>query len=223
MPLYSIADFTVEITPRYGEVAELLSPYAVCGGTPLFSICLSDEQIAREMLPDITPWQAESAGTCRRLAERLLAYGGYLFHAAVVELDGVGYAFTAKSGVGKTTHVAMWMKKYGAAVINGDKPILRERDGKIYAYGTPWCGKENWQRNTSVPLGALCFLARGEENAITRLAPSDALPLLLPQLYLAPQALDFAECFVTEVPAYRLYATRSWAAAELSYQTMKVK
>ena len=223
MPLYSIADFTVEIIPRHGEVAELLSPYAVCDGTPLFSICLSDEEIARELLPDITPWQAESAGICRRLAERLLPHGGYLFHAAVIELDGVGYAFTAKSGVGKTTHIAMWMKKYGATAINGDKPFLRVRDGRIYAYGTPWCGKENWHKNTAVPLGGLCFLARGEENAITRLTPADALSLLLPQLYLAPQALDFAERFVTEVPAYRLYATRSWAAAELSYETMKVK
>ncbi len=223
MPLYSIADFTVEITPRYGEVAELLSPYAVACGDALLSIALSDAEIEREQLPDILPWQAESAGICRRLAERLLPLGGYLFHAAVIELDGVGYAFTAKSGVGKTTHIAMWMKKYGAAAVNGDKPFLRVKNGRVYAYGTPWCGKENWQRNTSVPLGGLCFLARGEENRILRLSPADALPLLLPQLYLAPQALDFAEHFVTAVPCYRLCATRSWEAAELSYQTMKVK
>ena len=221
MPLYSIADFTVEITPKNGELLEILSPYAVNGGEPEIKIALTEDEIARELLPDVTPWQAESAGICRRLAESILPLGGYLFHAAVIELDGAGYAFTAKSGVGKTTHIAMWMKKYGAAIVNGDKPILRMRGGKVYAYGTPWCGKENWHRNTCVPLAGLCFLARGAENRIERLQPDTAVPLLLPQLFAAARCLDFAEDFLRAVPAYRLYATRSWDAAELSYKTMK--
>ena len=216
MPLYRIADFTVDITAVHSEIDTLLAPYAVTEGKAELSIALTETEITRELLPDILPWQAESAGICRRLAELILPLGGYLFHAAVIEVDGEGYAFTAKSGVGKTTHIAMWMKKYGAKIVNGDKPILRVRDGEVYAYGTPWCGKENWQRNTCVKLSGLCFLARGDENRILRLSPADALPLLLPQLYLAPQTLDFAEQFVTAVPSYRLYATRSWEAAALS-------
>lgn len=81
-------------------------------------------------------------------------------------------------------------------VVNGDKPILRWRNGEaveakgagapretpggeaaetacdqpvgeFIACGTPYCGKENWGQNTSVPLRAVCFIERCEPASRT--------------------------------------------------------
>ena len=37
-------------------------------------------------------------------------YDTLLIHASVVRHNGKAYAFTAKSGTGKSTHVANWMR-----------------------------------------------------------------------------------------------------------------
>ena len=95
-------------------------------------------------------------------------FDAFLLHAAVIEVDGLAYAFAAPSGTGKTTHIALWKKFFGdrANIINGDKPIIRFENGTPYIYGTPWCGKEGYNINTKAPLAALCFIERSPENTI---------------------------------------------------------
>ena len=39
-------------------------------------------------------------------------------------------------------------------------------DGKAYAYGTPWCGKDGINQNKKVPLQGICFLIQSKENNI---------------------------------------------------------
>lgn len=67
----------------------------------------------------------------RKICTRMLDYDAFLFHAAIVSYAGRGFAFAAKSGTGKSTHVAQWMRALGGdvTVVNGDKPILRWRTG----------------------------------------------------------------------------------------------
>lgn len=111
-------------------------------------------------------------------------------HAAVLEYDGRAYAFTTSSGTGKSTHLLLWHRTLGNAVqaVNGDKPLLYASDAEVMACGTPWSGKEGWQRNVCVPLGGLCFISRGEKDVCRRIEPADVLERALRQLYVPSDA-----------------------------------
>lgn len=50
-------------------------------------------------------------------------------------------------------------------VFNDDKPALRRLDGRWYAYGTPWCGKDGINLNQKWPLGGICFLENHRKTA----------------------------------------------------------
>ena len=61
-----------------------------------------------------------------KIYPKLPHYGRFWLHAAVVELEGAGYAFSAPSGYGKTTHAMLWMKQFAgkAHIVNGDRLML---------------------------------------------------------------------------------------------------
>ena len=150
-------------------------------------------------------------------------------HAACIEMDGEVYVFCAKSGTGKTTHLNLWQQAYGEKVhiINGDKPIIRKINNEFIVYGTPWCGKEGYNINTSAPLKAICFIERGAENVIKRIQPSDVMKKLAHQIIMpvnpAEMAvyLDMMDILVNHTPFYILSCNMNIEAAYISYNGMK--
>lgn len=235
MPLYRIADLTVSLTPRYPRLLHFCREYLATdqNAVPDLSILPSDEDFAEERRISGRDTSRdeflEIPLTYRKLCTALLSRSAFFLHAAVIEKEGVSFAFSAPSGTGKSTHIRLWKELYGdsATIVNGDKPIVRKKNGLFHAYGTPWCGKEGWNKNCASPIGAICFLERGTENRIEQLPPSDALRLLFSQL-LIPKApdkvaslLSLADSFLSEVPAFGLYCNISTDAAALAYTTMK--
>jgi serine kinase of HPr protein (carbohydrate metabolism regulator) len=104
-----------------------------------------------------------------------------LIHASLVRNDGVGYAFTAKSGTGKSTQVSNWLRYIpGSDLMNDDNPVVRIIDGKAYIYGSPWSGKTPCYRNIKAPLGGIALIKRAQSNSLERLRPIDAFITLLP-------------------------------------------
>lgn len=105
-----------------------------------------------------------------------------LIHASLVRQNGYGYAFTAKSGTGKSTQVSMWLRHLpGCDLMNDDNPIVRlDENGEAWIYGGPWSGKTPCYRNVKARLGAITHIARAPENSIERLSPIDAFAKLLP-------------------------------------------
>ena len=230
-----IADITVEIDNKYEYVARLCEGYTVAPtDSPDMRVCVTPEEIDEEIsISEITPTRGYAEGVCvyRNICKRLPElFDAYLLHCAVIEYNGYGYAFAAKSGTGKTTHIKLWRKRFGSDVkiVNGDKPILRfGQDGRLYAYGTPWCGKEGFNRNTSAPLKAICFIERAQENTIKRLSVSDALMRVFHQI-LSPDteaAVDklfpLLDRTLAQVPCYVLGCNMSEEAAEVAYNGMK--
>ena len=63
------------------------------------------------------------------------------------------------------------------------KPILRFKDGAVYACGTPWAGKEGENKNVMLPLKSVCILSRGKTNEIERVDFGRIYPLLIGQAY----------------------------------------
>ena len=234
MVFIRIADITVEIDNKYEYVAKLCKGYTVpATETPDMRVSVTEDEIDEEIkCSEIKFDRGYTEGVCiyRNICKRMPElFGAYLLHCAVIEYNGEGYAFAAKSGTGKTTHIALWRKRFGEGVkvVNGDKPILRFlQDGRLYAYGTPWCGKEGFNRNTSIPLKAICFIERAKENSIKRISPSDALMRVFHQI-LSPDTVEAVDTLfplldrtLTQVPCYLLRCNISEEAAEVAYNGM---
>lgn len=104
-----------------------------------------------------------------------------LIHASLVRQNGYGYAFIAKSGTGKSTHVSLWLRHLpGCDLMNDDNPIVRIIDGEAYIFGGPWSGKTPCYRNVKARLGAITRIDRAPANSIERLAPIEAFASFLP-------------------------------------------
>jgi len=120
----------------------------------------------------------------RTIAEELPTYNAFLMHGAVIAVDNYSYMFVARSGTGKTTHIKKWLYNIkNSFVVNGDKPIVLINDCGTFACGTPWCGKERYGTNISLPLRSIVFMERNEKNSIEQVSFKQILPLLLEQVY----------------------------------------
>ena len=125
----------------------------------------------------------ETLAVYRKIAAGMTAFSAFLMHGSVISTKGEGYMICAPSGIGKSTRTKLWLEEIpDSFVVNGDKPLLRVEKGRVIAFGTPWCGKEGWNTNTSVPLRAVFLLERGE-NAVRELGFAEAFPALLRQTY----------------------------------------
>lgn len=170
----------------------------------------------------------ETLAVYRKIALGMLKYDTWLMHGSGVAVDDEAFLFTAASGTGKTTHTRLWLEQIpGAYVVNGDKPLLRLRDGLCEVCGTPWSGKENMNRNVIVPLRAICFLNRGAENRIEEISFREAAPLLLQQSYRSndsfamQKTLALVKSLGDCVRFYRLFCNMEPEAALVSWQEMR--
>jgi hypothetical protein len=144
-------------------------------------IIIRQEYYRAECWPNLTPEQMEYMESGMQFYWHLLRYNGLMLHASAAALGGRAYLFSGPCGRGKSTHTHLWQQTFGEAVqvFNDDKPALRRLDGRWYAYGTPWCGKDGINLNQKWPLGGICFLEKSQENRIRRLSAAEALPLIL--------------------------------------------
>ena len=106
-----------------------------------------------------------------------------MFHSSVVSYRGRAYLFLGRSGTGKSTHAALWVKHIeGAELVNDDNPVVRVIGEEAYVYGSPWSGKTPCYRNVRYPIGAVIDLRQAPANSIRRLRPIEAYATLLPSV-----------------------------------------
>ena len=228
-----MANQVIEIHSLCREVFCLTKEYRVELENPLpaaFVCTMSDEDIIKELhrvrrlreqgdhsYPSIVGESyLECIAVYRKIAEKMPFYDTFLMHGSVVGWNGKAYMFAAPSGAGKTTRTRLWMKEFpGSVVINGDKPLIRITDKAAIACGTPWCGKEGWNTNISLPLQAVFLVERaepGEENTVQELNFSEAFPALTKQTHRPedPQAvmrtLRLIKAMDGRVRFYRLHS-----------------
>ena len=228
MERYCIAGLQVDMKAS-GRTWKQAQPYAAPAEGPAHMTLACDLQRFMACNPQITdPDSAEYMGTGTLFARQLLQYDGFQLHSSAIELEGKAYLFSAPSGTGKSTHTEKWCRLFGAQLLNDDKPALRCQDGQWIAYGTPWSGKHDLSKPTGVPLGAIAFLLRGEENTIRRLTPEEAIPLLVSQSlrYLNAEQMSaqlaLLDKLLTQIPVWELYCRNEDEAAVLSHAHMKV-
>lgn len=114
-------------------------------------------------------------------AQAILPYDAVSVHASAVLNDGKAFLFMGKSGTGKSTHSALWLRHIeGTRLLNDDNPIVRILDGKVVAYGSPWSGKTPCYRNECAPVAAMVRLKQGPRNRFVQKADIEAFSALLP-------------------------------------------
>lgn len=231
MFVISIADMKVRIDNKYDYVTKLCRDYIINTDEFDFTVKVSEENLKKEILANnhkFSPGYCESVCLYRELCEKMINYNRFLFHSCIVEVDGISYAFAAKSGVGKSTHSRLWLEyfKDRARIINGDKPLITFDNQKVIAYGTPWCGKEGYNINTKTELKAICFLERGSTNQIRELKKEEVIDRLFHQLIipnspvLAETLLEMVDKLINKVPVYLLQCNISLEAVKIAYEAM---
>lgn len=232
MDIYNIAGLTVGYNSRYNKLKDRSKPYlAKDTDVAKYVIRLDYDELEKSLpqypLLDIAALEYMRVGSYFYTA--LIDNEGFLLHASAVVVDGVAYCFSAPSGTGKSTHTNLWLdafKNKGAYIINDDKPAIKIVDGVPTVFGTPFSGKYDISVNTSVPLKALCFLKRSENNSIKRITPLQAASLVLDQT-IRPENDDLMdklfltlENVVLSVPSYILSCNISKEAAIIAYNEM---
>lgn len=229
-----IADIIVSVENVYSHVEYVCKDYIYKGEDYDFSvkssvIAINDE---RKKITDahlFSDAYIENIYIYRQICLNLLRYDAFVMHAAVIGVGNSAFAFTAKSGTGKSTHISLWKRLLGEKVyvINGDKPVLRFIDNKLYVYGTPWCGKEMWNTNVRAELKNLCFLERGEVNEIEALSPGDSVSLIMKQILIPKDSFgviktfDLVDRMLKNVALWKLKCNISIEAAVVAYEKMR--
>lgn len=230
MPVYLFAGVPVAVENRYAYQTRLSRDYlAADQKTYAFRVRADENEMARDKAdkPYITDGYAESLSIGRAVAWGLLDHDAFLLHAAVTVKEGYAFVFLGKSGVGKTTHARFWKDRFpDARILCGDKPFIRIIDGKVFAYGSPWGGKEGFQINEKAPVKALAFLERSPQNLVTPIAKAEAVKRLFPSLLLSDdpaklnKLLDLVQTFVDKTPTCRLQCNLDPQAAEVAFNAM---
>lgn len=184
-----LAGVAFKIYAHFNEVLEQLQAY-ITNKESDCEVCVDMEDILKEKekadklyIYPPTISEVESYALRKIVSESILNYNCFQIHGAAFAVDRCGYIFTADSGIGKTTHMRLWMKKLkNAYVVNGDQPIVKVAT-EIMVCGSPWCGKEGWNSNVEVPLKAIVIMERSKENSIIEISMSEALVELLRQVH----------------------------------------
>ncbi|MBE6644878.1 MAG: hypothetical protein E7612_05805 [Ruminococcaceae bacterium] len=228
-----IAQLTVGIENRFDHIEDMSVEY-LSDGDPAFCVSVSDSDIEEERISSQTNYGSgyyESIVAYRKIAERLPEFDAFLFHGSVIAMRGKAYIITASSGVGKTTHTRLWLSEFGeeAHILNGDKPIVRIIDGKTYACGTPWKGKEGYGINEILPVEGIAFLTRAEHNKAFEISPTEAVTRFMSQIYLPKQnklslikTMKLADSVIKSVKLVHLECNMHPAAARICKEAFTI-
>ena len=232
--VYKIADFYLKLNRKCNTLGVYSKDYETNSleYSATFLISESDFIVESDLADGkYSRGQLEMSAIHRKLAEWLPNNGAFVLHSACFDVDGVGVAFAAHSGTGKTTHMRLWQEYLGdkMVVVNGDKPIVRFFDDEPatpYAYGTPWNGKERLGCNMRTALKHICFIERSETNFVEPMDKSEAIDRIMNQVYIPKEPM--AAMNTIKLIDRLLSCTRLWTihcnmestAAEIAYKTI---
>lgn len=117
--------------------------------------------------------------SCAGLHSKLLQRGALVFHSSYLDWNGQAVLFAGPSGAGKSTQASLWEQYADAEIINGDRTLLRRKDGTWHAYGYPCCGSSDICINRTLPLSSIVLLEQGEENKVQEMTMSQKYRALL--------------------------------------------
>ena len=168
----------------------------------------------------------EISALYRKIADLLVEDDIVVFHSSAFEVNGNGFLVTARSGVGKSTHVKLLEEVIGGdfKYINDDKPLVKVSDN-IVVYSNPWNGKERRGNNISALLKAVLFLNRALDNSYKIINNKEEIYIkMLSQIYLPKdkskreKALKVADKLLKNVNFYEINVNKDIKSAKMTYE-----
>ena len=222
-----IADIVLEIN-AFNETTKRYCGDFLSDEEPQYVITLSEEDLKNEVTESNNGHvyvNEEISALYRKIADLLIENDIIVFHGSSFKVKDNGFIVTARSGVGKSTHVRLLSEYLGSdfAYINDDKPLLRVKDD-LTVFSNPWNGKERRGNNNSASLKAILFLNRGD-NTYKKLDNKEEVYFkLLSQIYLPrdkakrEKALKLIDILLKRINFYEINVNMDISSAEMTYE-----
>ena len=150
--------------------------------------------------------------------------GYYALHSASILYRGQAWLFSGHSGMGKSTHTALWHEYVDTPYLNGDLNLIGKNEtGEGYCiYGIPWCGTSGLCTTETIDLGGIVLLGRDAEDHVEELSPFEQV-LRVTQRMISPAwteqmatgNLEFAEQMAEKTWITQLFCTKAPSAVEV--------
>lgn len=142
-------------------------------------------------------------------------------HSASILYQDKIWLFSGHSGMGKSTHTALWNKLYQTPLVNGDLNLLAFEGDTPVVHGIPWCGTSAIYDTKTYPLGGIILLDRAPTDYIEELS-ADLKQLLVLQRLISPNwteklfdiNLGLVKNISEKVLICKLHCTKEDSAAE---------
>lgn len=102
-----------------------------------------------------------------------------ILHSSFIVHNGEAILFTAPSGTGKSTQAELWRKYAHASIINGDRSVLMVEDGTVYAYGLPFCGTSEIDKNMFTKVKAIVYLQQWSKNNAIKISKKESIKKII--------------------------------------------
>jgi hypothetical protein len=150
-----------------------------------------------------------------------LGQGVEVHGCGVIAPDGRGMLLTGHSGAGKSTSARLWAKHRASRVLSDDRIILRQENGRIHMYGTPWHGDAGVAEAAQSPLDAIFVLQHGEANQLRPLGAAEGTAELFARSFVphhSPDGLSavlkFFQAVTASVPCFGFSFVPDFTAVE---------
>ena len=147
--------------------------------------------------------------------------GFYAIHSASILYRNRAWLFSGHSGMGKSTHTALWHELFHTPYLNGDLNLIGAEDGELKVYGMPWCGTSGIYTTNTQKLGGIVLLGRDNSDHLETLGEAEKIVRVM-QRMISPawtgeqmeRNLDFAGKIVENSPVYYLKCTKNPSAVQ---------
>ena len=147
--------------------------------------------------------------------------GFYAIHSASVLYRGRAWLFSGHSGIGKSTHTALWHEQIHTPYLNGDLNLVGEENGRLKVYGMPWCGTSGIYTTQEQELAGIVLLGRDSRDHLEELGEAEKIVRVM-QRMISPAwtekqleaNLEFAGKIAEKSQVYYLKCTKNPSAVE---------
>ena len=220
-----IANIVLEINAFYEITKEYCKDF-LSDEEPQWTITLTKEDLENELhiREDGKVYASEEISALyRKIANLFVEQDILVMHGSSFKVNDCAFIITARSGVGKSTHVNLLKEYLGNEFeyINDDKPLLKVED-ELVLFSSPWNGKERRGNNTSAPLRSVIFLNRGLTNTYKKLDSKDIYFRLLSQIYLPrdkakrEKALSLIDILLKRISFYEINVNTDISSAQMT-------
>lgn len=231
----NICGKTIRYVFNYPETYRYFGKYLTLSDDDSFDIKVTKQYMKenRWLVDDSVPVEfLEYQTLMHATGNFLLQHRCALFHCVSFIWQDLAWIMTAPSGTGKSTQIINWINLYSdeTKIINGDKTGLECReDGSVYAYSSPWRGKERFGfRDRCSKLGGIILLEQGTDNSVIRLAPSESVFSLFTEFVSYPETKkqiiaqrDILEQMIDAVPVWKFINTGEEASTAFLHDLLR--